>query len=121
MKFFFGFVSGIIITMITLFFIYYKSSNQEELHGLTLYKETGECIAKRKLKVFQTVRTNAALAEFGQYPNKMLVLLINYKGIAYYDDQNIVIPKNQCARRIGTYVYSTRVGIQKTVPAVVIK
>ncbi len=120
MKFFLGFVTGIIVTFIVLFLYTYKNSG-DELDGLTLFKQTGECIAKRKLKIFQTVRTNAALAEFGVYPNEMMVLLINHEGIAYYDNQKIIIPKNQCARRIGTYTYSTRIGFQKTVPAVVIE
>lgn len=120
MKFFLGFVTGIIITIIFLL-LYTRKDSSDELEGLTLFKQTGECIAKRKLKIFQTVRTNAALAEFGVYPNEMMVLLINYNGIAYYDDQKIIIPSNQCARRIGTYTYSTRVGFQKTVPAVEVR
>ncbi|MGE6221232.1 hypothetical protein ACQKCH_15505 [Nubsella zeaxanthinifaciens] len=121
MKFFLGFVTGIIVTIITLYIFYRSSSNEEELQGLTLFKKSGECITKRKLKVFQTVRENAALAEFGTYPNEMTVLLINYDGVSYYDDQSIVVPKNKCARRIGTYSYSTRVGFQKTVPVVEIQ
>jgi len=121
MKFFLGFVTGIILTFIVLYVFYFSSTKEGELQGLTLFKKSGECITKRKLKVFQTVRTNAALAEFGEYPNKMLVLLINYDGVAYYDEQKIVIPKSKCARRIGTYFYSTALGLQKTVPAVEIQ
>lgn len=120
MKFFLGFVTGIIATIITLFLIYYRTSN-EELQGLTLFKQKGECITKRKLKVFQTVKSDMALAQFGVFPNETLMLLVNYDGKAYYDDQKIIIPKNQCARQIGTYVYVTRMGVKKTVPAVLIE
>ena len=38
-----------------------------------------------------------ALAKFGQFPNDLLVMVINNNGIVYYDDQKIFIPKNKCA------------------------
>jgi len=51
----------------------------------------------------------------------IVILLINYEGKAYYDDQKIEIPANKCARQIGTYQYTTRDKFEKTVPAVVIE
>ena len=62
-----------------------------------------------------------ALAETGKYTDRLMVLLINYDGKSYYDDQKIKIPANKCARQIGTYQYHTKMGIDKTVPAVVIE
>ena len=50
-----------------------------------------------------------------------MVLLINYDGKSYYDNQKIIVPSKKCARQIGTYQYMTRMGIGKTVPAVVIE
>ena len=36
----------------------------------------------------------------------------------FYDNQKIVLKNDQCAQRVGTYRYSTKMGIEKTVPAV---
>ena len=54
------------------------------------------------------------------YENDVVVLLVNYDGKTYYDDQKIDVT-NKCVRQIGTYQYSAGIGIEKTVPAVVIK
>ena len=54
------------------------------------------------------------------YENNVVVLLVNYDGKTYYDDQKIDVT-NKCVRQIGTYQYSAGIGIEKTVPAVVIK
>lgn len=121
MKFFGGFIVGILATIIGYYiYIHYKKED-DGLVGLTLLKQKGQCITKRNLKIFQTMRPNMALAEFGQFPNNTLVLLINKSGMVYYDDQRIAMPKNQCARQIGTYQYETKIGIAKTVPVVIIE
>ena len=52
--------------------------------------------------------------------DEIVVLLINYEGKTYYDDQKIDI-SDKCVRQIGTYQYSTRLDIKKTVPAVIIE
>ena len=62
-----------------------------------------------------------ALAEFGEFPNETLVLLVNYEGKSYYNKQKIQVPAKMCARQIGTYQYQTKMEIQKTVPVVVIE
>lgn len=54
------------------------------------------------------------------YENDVVVLLINYDGKTYYDDQKIDVT-NKCVRQIGTYQYSAGISIEKTVPAVVIE
>lgn len=54
------------------------------------------------------------------YENDVVVLLINYDGKTYYDEQKIDVT-NKCVRQTGTYQYSASIGIEKTVPAVVIK
>ena len=36
----------------------------------------------------------------------------------FYDDQKIVLENDQCAQHVGTYKYSTKMGIEKTVPAI---
>lgn len=119
--FLFGLVIGIIATY---WYLSIDTTKQPDsgLEGLTLFKEKGECIpTKKELKVFQVVATNAALAESGDYPDEITVLIINEEGKSYYDNQKIIIPSKMCARQVGTYQYQTRLGVHKTVPTVVIE
>lgn len=117
-----GFVAGIFATFL---FLYLKSDadqSHDGLIGLTKFSEKGECIPiKKALSIFQVVEPNMALAETGNYPDEIMVLLINFDGKSYYDNQKIIVPAKRCARQIGTYQYRTRMGIDKTVPAVVIE
>jgi len=121
MKFFSGFLVGILATVLGFYVYTHYEKEDDGLVGLTLLKQRGQCITKKNLKIFQTMRPDMALAEFGQFPNNTLVLLVNKSGIVYYDSQRIVVPKNQCARQIGTYQYETKIGIAKTVPVVIIE
>ena len=101
-----------------------RNSNQpnDGLIGLTVFPEKGECITtKKQIEIFQVMKPNMALAETGEYPDRIMLLLINYDNKSYYDDQKIEIPANKCARQIGTYQYTTKMGMDKTVPAVVIE
>ena len=120
--FVFGFVAGIIAAI--FFYILFSTTSQtnEELIGLNLFAEKGECIKiPRQMKILQVMKPNMALAETGNYSNQIMVLLINYDNKPYYDDLKIDIPNNKCARQIGTYQYTTKMGLDKTVPAVVIE
>jgi len=133
-----GFVAGIAATVFVVFLIYVANKPNDGLLGLTIFPEKGECISteyektdydmkKRRrvttvmndIEVFQVLAPNMALARTHDFT---VVLLINYDGISYYDDQKIQIPANKCARQIGTYQYTTkRDNFGKTVPAVVIE
>ena len=121
MKFIGGFIAGVVTTVIVLFVIFSVSSSEETLLGLTIFPERGECITRSEIEIFQTIKPNMALAQYGRSPNETLVLLINYEGKAYYDDLKIKIPADKCARQIGTYQYTTNMGIDRTVAAVVIE
>jgi hypothetical protein len=121
MKFLGGFIIGVVTTILVLLLIYAGSKSNDTLSGLTIFPARGECITKNGLEIFQTIKPNMALAQFGKLPNEILVLLVNYQGKSYYDGQKIQIPANKCARQIGTYQYMTKMEIQKTVPVVVIE
>jgi hypothetical protein len=117
-----GFVAGIIATILVSIWINASNQPNDGLLGLTLFPEKGECVTSRgEIEIFQVLKPNMALAETGQYPDKIMVLLINYEGKSYYDDQKTVIPTKKCARQIGTYQYTNNMGMNKTVPAVVIE
>jgi hypothetical protein len=131
------FIGGLLVGILTTIFVMYKiseangpSGNEviaeaynpfEGLPGLTKFSEKGECITKGEMEIFQVFEPNIALAQTGKYPNEIMVLLVNNDNEAYYDGLKIKIPKNKCARQIGIYQYSTRMGIEKTVPAVIIE
>jgi hypothetical protein len=128
MKFLGGFITGVAITILVLFLIYAANETDNEtlktdesLPGLLIFPKKGDCITKKNLEIFQTMKPNMALAQFGVFPDETLVLLINYEGKSYYDKQKIQVSAKMCARQIGTYQYQTKMGIEKTVPVVVIE
>ena len=117
-----GFVAGIIVTFLVLYIIARTNRSNDEFTGLTMFSETGECIkTEGEIEVFQVIKPNIALARTGDYSEGIFVLLINNDGKTYYDEQKITIPDNKCARQVGTYQYTTKNGMEKTVPAVVIE
>ena len=123
-----GFVSGIIATFLVMYIIFVANKPSDDL--LTIFPEKGECIATDgEIEVIQVIEPNAALAKtikygkYGtrQYSDEIAVLLIDYDGKTFYDEQKIKIPKNKCARQVGTYRYPTKSDFIKTVPVVVIE
>ena len=127
-----GFVAGILATIFVAYLIAIANKpNDDGLLGLKVFPEKGECIATEgEIEVFQVLEANVALAktvkygEYGirNYSDEIVVLLIDYDGKTFYDEQKVKIPKNKCARQIGTYQYTTqRDKFGKTVPAVVIE
>jgi hypothetical protein len=126
-----GFVAGIIATFFWGYILTIANKpNDNGLIGLTIFKEKGECLTKGEIKVFQVLAPNAALAnvvkygKYGirEYSDEIVVLLIDNNGSTFYDDQKVKVPKNKCARQIGTYQYTTNMErFEKTVPAVVIE
>ena len=125
MKFLGGFITGVVATILFSIVIYlatdYENQNltsNDTFSGLVTFPEKGDCLTKQNLKVFQTIKPNVALVEFGTFPDETMALLINYNGKSYYDDEKINIPNGMCAKQIGTYKYETRMGSKKTVPAI---
>lgn len=138
-----GFVAGVLATIFVGYLMVIANKPIDDgLIGLTVFPQKGECVkttSKRKLTeidIIQVVEPNMALGNIKNYTDKkmyggdnyrdydigtdVLVLLINYDGKTYYDDQKIDII-NKCVRQIGTYQYTAKSGIEKTVPAVVIE
>ena len=131
MRFLAGFATGIVSTIIVMLLLAGLAGptlddkaileEGQSIPGLNLFSEKGECLTRSTLTVFQTLMPNAALAQFGTFPEETLVLIVNYDGSSYYDDQEIKIGSGKCARLIGTYQYETKMEIQKTVPVVVVQ
>lgn len=137
-----GFVAGILATFLFAYLTSVANKPNDGLLGLTLFPKQGECLTTTskfkscEIEIFQVLEPNAALATIKYYKdeklyegktyrnydirNDVVVLLINYEGKTYYDDQKIDISR-KCARQIGTYQYKTKSEFEKTVPAVVIE
>lgn len=117
-----GFITGIIALFLFTFIMDNSTQPDDGLIGLSLFPEKGECIASNKqIEIFHVIEPNIALADIGEIPNEITILLINYDNKSYYDQQKITIPANKCARQVGIYHYTNRMGIDKTVPAVIIE
>ena len=125
-----GFVAGIIAAFLVVFVFFVSNKPNDGLLGLKMFSEKGECITSAdEIEVFQVIKSNMALAEtvkYGEYGTKqysdgIVVLLIDYDGKTFYDEQKIKIPTNKCARQVGTYQYPTKNDFVKTVPVVVIE
>lgn len=121
MKFLFGLITGVLLTLLVVFIMNAGNEREDTLQGLTIFPEKGDCITKQELEIFQVVVPNMALANFGEFPDQTLVLLLNHEGKSYYDKQKIKVPANKCARQYGTYQYTTKLEYTKTVPVVVIE
>ncbi|MCQ2362108.1 MAG: hypothetical protein MJ048_03630 [Acidaminococcaceae bacterium] len=123
-KFFLGFLSGILISAASIMsfgFFYANDSKRppEEMIGFTKI-ENGESIACKQIKIFQVLKSNAALAylhKSSELYDYNVVLLIGCDGDNFYDEQKIPVTNGKTVRRIGTYTYHTK-EMQKTVPAV---
>ncbi len=138
-----GFVAGILATIIVGYLIVVADKPIDEgLLGLTIFPEKGECLkttSKSKsseIEILQVLEPNMALGNLKHYTDKkmyggeiyrdydfqndLVVLLIDYDGKTFYDDQKIDVT-NKCIRQIGIYQYTANIGIAKTVPAVVIE
>lgn len=119
-----GFVTGIVATILIAMLISIANQPNDGFPGLTLFSEKGECITTSgEIEVMQVLAPNVALAWTGGllYSDRILILLINYDDKSYYDEQKIQIPSGKCARQIGTYRYTAKNEMIKTVPAVVVE
>ena len=120
------FISGMVtmfLLILVILIICGLFVQSDELQGLTYLPEgSGECITTKNLKVSEVIAPNVAIAEFGYMDefgdvfNGTKVLLLNDEGKEYYDKELIKMPKNKCAKRVGTYQH-----FDETIPAVEIK
>jgi hypothetical protein len=138
-----GFVAGVLATILVGYLLVIANKPIDDgLIGLTVFSEKGECVkttSKSKsteIDIFQVIEPNMALGNIKNYTDNKIyggdnfrdydigndvdVLLINYDSKTYYDKQKIDVT-NKCVRQIGTYKYNAQIGIEKTVPAVVIE
>lgn len=110
-----GIITGVILTFAFAFCV--NMSNNSGIAGLEMFEKPGDYMEYSQFEVFQVVESGCALAHaddsFGA-----IVFIIPNENQQFYDDQKIVLKNDQCAQRVGTYKYSTKMEIEKTVPAI---
>ena len=118
-----GVVVGIILTIVTLYFIGTSTQQQQEQEEDPVqYLEKPVSYENKKetsFKVLQVLSSNAALAKEASdkigsdvmyLGNTVLIL-----GANYYSDQIVTVKNPQ---RVGTYSYTTNGGMPMTVPVI---
>ncbi len=110
-----GIISGIVLTLAFAFCV--NLSNNSGIIGLEIFEEPGENMGYSQFEVFQVLESGGALANADDTFDAT-VFIIPDERQQFYDNQKIVLKNVQCAQRVGTYRYNTKMGIEKTVPAV---
>lgn len=110
-----GIITGIILTFAFAFCI--NLSNNSGIIGLKMFEEPGDYMEYSQFEVFQVVTSGCALANADGSLGTTVFIIPNEKQ-QFYDDQKIVLKKDQCAQHVGTYKYSTKMRLEKTVPAI---
>ena len=110
-----GVITGIVLTFAFAFCV--NLSNNSGIIGLEMFEEPGEDMEYTQFEVFQVLDSGCALANADDTFD-VTVFIIPDDRQQFYDNQKIVLKNDQCAQRVGTYRYSTKKGIEKTVPAV---
>ena len=99
-----GIITGIILTFVFAF--YANLSDNSGIIGLEMFEEPGDYMEYSQFEVFQVIE-GGALAHAADFFG-VIVFIIPNEEQRFYDDQKIV----------GTYRYSTKMEIEKTVPAI---
>lgn len=110
-----GVITGIILTFAFAFCV--NLSNNSGIIGLEMFEEPGDYMEYSQFEVFQVVESGCALAHADESFGSIVFIIPN-ESQQFYDDQKIVLKNNQCAQHVGTYKYSTKMDIEKTVPAI---
>ena len=112
-----GFITGIVITFLVLFFIARCQSNKA-----TYFETPGEIVEGTSFEVFQVIEPGAALvnakSDMGSLYLGAVYLIVNNEGKYYYDDEIINVPKGKVIRQVGIYKYPTKDNFEKTVPII---
>lgn len=110
-----GIITGVILTFVFAFCV--NLSKNSGIIGLEMFEEPGDYMEYSQFEVFQVIDSGCALAHADESLSA-IVLIIPNENQKFYDNQKIVLKREQCAQRVGTYKYSTKIGLEKTVPAV---
>lgn len=128
-----GVVVGIIIAFVLCYVLgnyYYPESRTEQPKVQTensnpkWFDAPGDEIKEKSFKVMQVLEDHAALVE-GKGDGRSIYtgaiyLIVNKEDKFYYDEQIIDVPSDKVVKQVGIYRYETRMGVEKTVPLIMI-
>ena len=120
MKSFFIFIAGMITMLVIMLGVYNNFHIDENyIPGLTYLSEqqTGDIFNYKNIEVLQTHSQNTALV-LPKDKYEPVMFLIGNEPDSFYDKQIINIPNGFKLVQIGTYRYTNREKIERTVPAV---
>lgn len=129
-KFILTFVAGLVTGVIlVLAFGYYVAmsdrNNSSSDNVVQMFDTPKQEIKADEFKIFQVLPDGSALASYDEIISKegyieygTVVFFPASNEAAYYDSQIITLPKGKCFKQIGTYRYTTKDGMMKTVPAI---
>lgn len=119
--FFLGVATGVVVIFGIMFVMGLNSQNNRGIWGATFFDKPGVVIHEKSFKVVQVIENTSALAygkeNSGSYLGT-LYLLHNNLNDYYYDDQILNVPKDCVVKQVGIYKYTSRMGVEKTVPIV---
>ncbi len=127
-KFILTYVGGIVTGIILMFILAWvvNSTQQGQANSIdrdvVMFEKPQQIIRCNKFRVFQVLPNGSALASTDDDDNfdnlGVVVMFLSDDGSSYFDDQKILVPSGKCVRQIGTYKYTTRQDMEKTVPVV---
>lgn len=120
------FSAGVVTGVVLMILIALMASKENAANdGITIFETEGDCVSCNSFEVFQVLESGDALAKEIEYGHSVAtgvtVLFLNDGNKSYYDDQVIQVPAGKCAKQIGVFKYSSRAGLEKTVPIVEIR
>lgn len=123
LAFFLGVITGIILTIGVLFL--YASEDTGIDKNISMFAAPGEIMNLKSFEIMQVLPNGSALAQSSEkaktqytFYGDPIVLFPAIEGTAYYDDQIIEVPTKKVVRQVGTFKYTSGVGLNKTVPIV---
>lgn len=117
-KFILTYVGGI-VTGIILVFVFAFAKQKFGSDDVVWFEKPGHVIQSNEFRVIQVFRDGTALALSTSLGSTGVVVVFPASdNEEYYDSQEIEIEDDACVRQVGTYRYTTRDGIEKTVPIV---
>ena len=90
-----------------------------------MFSTPSETLNLKSFEIMQVLPDGSALAQSSEkaksqytFYSDPIVMFLPVDGSSYYDDQIIEVPAKKVVRQVGTFKYTSKAGINKTVPIV---
>ena len=123
LAFFLGVITGIVLTIGVLFL--YASEDTGVDKNISMFAAPGEIMNLKSFEIMQVLPNGSALAQSSDkaksqhtFYSDPIVMFLPVEGSSYYDDQIIEVPAKKVVRQVGTFKYTSKAGLDKTIPIV---